>query len=74
MPKVLADTRVSLLPVGQQTRWNARNQQVSDEEFDLIANRLHELEAIGVVSISTARRESFSGFRRWPAVSFERLR
>lgn len=74
MPKVLVDTRVSLLPLGQEIRWNARNQQVSDEEFDLIARRLYELEEIGVLAISTARKESYSGHRRWSAVCFERLR
>ncbi|MBT2747532.1 MULTISPECIES: hypothetical protein [unclassified Lysobacter] len=74
MPNVLVDTRVSLIPLGQPVRWNAKNQQVSDEDFHLIAERLRELEEIGVVAISAARRESFSGRRRWSAIFFERLR
>lgn len=70
---MLVDARVSLL-LGQQVRWNAQNQPVSDAEFDLIANRLHKLGAIGTLSISTARREPFSGFRQWSADCFEHLR
>jgi hypothetical protein len=54
--------------------WSAENQQMSAEEFHLIATRLHELEGIGVLSISDAKRESYSGLRRWEIVFFTRLR
>lgn len=74
MTNIQADTRVSLLPLGQATVWSAENQQVSNEEFHLIATRLHELEGIGVVTISDARRESYSGLRRWEIIFFTRLR
>ncbi|MET4728020.1 hypothetical protein ABIE09_001827 [Lysobacter enzymogenes] len=74
MSNVQADTRVSLLPLSQLSVRSAENQQMSAEEFHLIVIRLHELDGLGVVSISDAKRESYSGLRQWEIVFFTRLR
>lgn len=70
----LVDERLALLALDQRTAWSVRSQQVGDEEFHLMAVRLWELETEGYIEIIDARKESYSGYRRWSLVVFRRLR
>lgn len=69
----LADELVSQLPINRDTRWTPGSLGLDEATFDLVAQRLLELESLGAVDVMNLSRDASNGLRRLNAIRFMRV-